>query len=98
MRHAKKSRYGAQERATLLERFEPRAPELGERVLKEHRRAHVGRDDVVDALAAMLTTGASHEGSECLATTTVPKVPEVDEVGLPMCMWIPAGSLMAAHA
>ena len=97
MRHAKKSRYGAQERATLLERFAPRAPELGERVLKEHRRAHVGRDDVVDALAAMLTTGGSHEGAECLAATTVPKVPEVDDVGLPMCMWMPAGSLMAAH-
>lgn len=92
MQHAKKSRDGAQERTALIGRLEPRAPELIERVLREHRRARVGRDDVVDALAAMLTAGAGTEKA-WNPGITVPSVPEVDDIGQPMCMWIPAGSI-----
>jgi len=91
MRHAKKSKEGALERAELIGRIEPRAPELVERVLSEHRRSKVGRDDVVDALAAMLTAGAGHE-KPWKPGITVPSVPEIDDMGLPMCMWIPAGA------
>jgi predicted RNase H-like nuclease len=97
MRHAKKSRDGAKERAALIESLEPGAPELIERVLKAHRRAKVGRDDVVDALAAMLTAGAGHASAWSQAIT-VPAVPELDGIGLPMCMWMPAGSMAGVHA
>lgn len=92
MRHAKKSRDGAQERMALIERLEPKAPELVERVLREHRRTRVGRDDVIDALAAMLTAGAVSERGEGYAMS-VPSVPEIDDTGLPMCMWIPSGQM-----
>jgi predicted RNase H-like nuclease len=88
MQHAKKSRDGAQERTALIGRLEPHGPELIERVLREHRRARVGRDDVVDAIAAMLTAGAGNEKA-WNPRITVPSVPEVDNIGLPMCMWIP---------
>jgi predicted RNase H-like nuclease len=97
MRHAKKSRDGAKERAALIERLEPSAPELIERVLKAHRRVQVGRDDVVDALAAMLAAGAGHARAWSPAIT-VPAVPEVDGIGMPMCMWIPAGPIDGVQA
>lgn len=95
MKHAKKTRDGAQERMILLAGLEPRAPELIERVLRENRRTQVSRDDVVDALAAMLTAcpGDGKDRNPCI---TVPSVPEVDDIGLPMCMWIPAGLIAKA--
>lgn len=92
MQHPKKSRDGALERMTLIRRLEPRAPELIERVLSEHRRTQVSRDDVVDALAAMLTAGAGNE-KDWNPGITVPSDPEVDDIGLPVCMWIPAGRI-----
>jgi predicted RNase H-like nuclease len=92
MQHAKKSRDGAQERTALIGQLEPQASELIERVLREHRRDRVGRDDVVDALAAMLTAGAGNE-SALTTAITIPSVPEVDDIGLPMCMWVPASSI-----
>jgi predicted RNase H-like nuclease len=94
MRHAKKTPDGAQERTILLRGLEPRASELIERVLREHRRTQVNRDDVVDALAAMLTAGPG-DGKDRNPCITVPSVPEVDAIGLPMCMWIPAGFIVA---
>jgi len=97
MQHAKKSRDGAKERAALIERLEPRAPELIERTLKAHRRTQVGRDDVVDALAAMLTADAG-ETSAWSPAITIPAAPEADAIGLPMCMWIPAGSIASVQA
>lgn len=95
MRHAKKSRDGAEERTALIAGLEPRAPDLIARVFQEHRRNRVGRDDVIDALAAMLTAGARHERAWSPAIT-LPVVPEVDDIGLPMCMWMPASSTTRA--
>jgi predicted RNase H-like nuclease len=91
MQHAKKSREGAAERAVLIERLEPRAREFIEHVLQAHRRVQVSRDDMIDALAAMLTVDLGPVGAWSKAAT-VPAVPEVDDRGLPMCMWISDGS------
>ena len=89
MRHGKKSRAGAEERAALLATLDPRSPELIERLLNDYRRDQVGRDDVVDALAASLTAGGG-SASGYRPAVTVPAHPQLDGVGLPMCMWIPA--------
>nr|WP_290901356.1 DUF429 domain-containing protein [Aquabacterium sp.] len=92
MRHAKKSKEGTQERMALIDGLDPEALELIERVLRDHPRTRVGRDDVIDALAAMLTAGAGNEMGR-VPVTSVPSVPEIDETGLPMCMWIPSGQM-----
>lgn len=97
MHHAKKTRDGADERTALIADHDPRAPEFIQRVLDMHRRTQVGKDDVIDALAAMLTGGAARSG-ERNAAITVPAVPEIDSFGLPMCMWIPDGALVGSQA
>lgn len=85
MRHAKKNAAGAAERIEILEQWEPAARSLIERVLMERRRLEVGRDDVIDALAAMLTAQADLE-----RITRLPADLQCDARELPMCMWISA--------
>lgn len=85
MQFSKKRRVGSIERLAVLEQLEPGAPDLIERALRETRRADVGRDDVHDALVAMLTVGAGHD-----LASPLPEDRQFDENGLPMRMWMPA--------
>jgi len=84
MQFAKRAPEGSAERITLLMELEPGTQALIDRVLKENRRSAVGSDDVVDAIAAMLTTLPG-----TWSATAVPEEAHVDEFGLPTCMWIP---------
>jgi predicted RNase H-like nuclease len=84
MQYAKKNSHGAAERMAVLEHWVPGACALIERVLIQHRRSEVGRDDVVDALAAMVTASAGMDRVSCL-----PAYSQADARGLPMCMWVP---------
>jgi len=85
MQFAKKRPEGAAERIALLMEFEPGTQGLIDRVLTENRRSAVGRDDVVDAIAAMLTALPG-----TWSAAAVPDETHVDALGLPTCMWIPA--------
>lgn len=85
MQFAKKRPAGAAARIALLMELEPGTQGRIDRVLKENRRSAVGRDDVVDAIAAMLTALPG-----TWSATAVPDETHVDALGLPTCMWIPA--------
>ncbi len=81
MASPKKSATGCEERLRLLERWEPGAPELRHQVLKDRRRSQVQSDDVLDALAALVTLSAPPE-----MLRRLPDVVVRDALGLPMQM------------
>jgi predicted RNase H-like nuclease len=85
MQFSKKRQCGSIERLAILQQLEPGAPDLIERTLSETRRADLGRDDVHDALVAMLTAGAGPD-----LAFPLPEDRQVDEIGLRMRMWMPA--------
>lgn len=85
MQFPKKTREGAAERIALLMDLEPGTKGLIDRVLVENRRSACGADDVVDAIAAMLTALPG-----TWLATAVPDEAQVDALGLPTVMWIPA--------
>lgn len=86
MQFAKKRREGGEERIALLAESEPGTQALIDLVLSENRRSAVSRDDVVDAIAALLTAMPGR-----WLPTAVPNESRVDALGLPTCMWIPRG-------
>ena len=55
MQHAKKKRAGFNERLQLLQKFLPNAEDLVQEPLKKHKRSAVARDDIIDALVALIT-------------------------------------------
>ncbi len=90
MNNGKKSKPGLRERRALLEKMWPAAGDLIDRALAAHHRAEVGRDDILDALAAAITALGDRRDLR-----TLPEDPDIDGVGLPMEMvWRPlAGSI-----
>ena len=81
MAFPKKSAEGCEERLQLLTRWQPGAPELRHQVLKDRRRSQVQSDDVLDALAALVTLSAPPE-----MLRRLPDVVVRDALGLPMQM------------
>jgi len=79
LQHYKKTAEGFEERLTLLRNRWPPAPGAVAAACQSHARKHVGRDDVVDALALAV---AASLGPGRIAT--LPDEPETDAVGLPM--------------
>jgi len=79
MRHYKKTAEGLEERLALLRERWPAAPAAVDAACRLHARKHVGRDDVVDALALAV---AASLGPTRIAT--LPDEPDTDAVGLPM--------------
>ncbi len=82
MQHAKHSDNGYEERVTLLERYLPGTRDLIRTTLERYPRSVLGRDDVVDALAAVI---AARMGS----LESLPPLPEYDAHGLPMQILYP---------
>lgn len=81
MQHPKKSSGGLTERLDLLQRYEPRISTLFESTMKRFMRREVQGDDILDAMAALLT------GREDLGQlSSLPANPLPDESGLPMRM------------
>jgi predicted RNase H-like nuclease len=79
MRHAKRSSEGLEERLALLERYYSRSRALYHAALDAWPRKQLARDDVVDALVLAVT---AMQPAEC--RRRLPRVPQVDELGLPM--------------
>jgi predicted RNase H-like nuclease len=79
MKHPKKSRAGFRARLELLEFICPGAGRFVKEASSSHRRRDVGRDDIVDALAAAVAAVGDADG-----LASVPDEPEYDSVGLPM--------------
>lgn len=81
MRHPKRRLGGLEERLDVLRRACPCAGLIVEEALGRFRRAEVGRDDIVDALAAAVTGYVSHG-----ELATIPDPAPRDGEGLPMEM------------
>lgn len=75
----KKKSDGFEQRLALLERVFPNARDLVNEALDAYPRKSVARDDVLDALVALVVACAPDE-----ALQTVPASPFVDSEGLPM--------------
>ncbi len=81
MPHSKKTKAGSAERMRLLKEALPMAAAVADESLKHYLRKDVARDDIADALVAVVTACAPPE-SIC----TLPTTPERDSRGLPMEM------------
>ena len=79
MQHAKKKLAGFNERLELLQKFLPNAEALVQDALKNHKRSEVARDDIIDALVA-LVTGCTADDK----LITLPTNPPLDLRGLVM--------------
>ena len=82
MHFNKKKRPGIEERMAVLERYEHRTGDIYETVLEEWQRKQVGRDDILDALAAAVTARLGYPDR----LATLPDDPPTDARGLPMEM------------
>ena len=81
MTHSKKTMDGFCERMELIKTILPEAGEMVEQALDRHRRKDVARDDIADALVALITAMAPADKLQ-----TLPEVPETDSRGIPMEM------------
>ena len=77
--HKKKTEAGFAERLSLLDRLEPRSPELVEEICQATRRKDVAPDDVLDALCLAVMPSAGHLHS-------LPTRPPRDAEHLPMAI------------
>lgn len=81
MKHAKKKLPGFEERMMVLRRFMPNADELVQGPLDAYKRKDVARDDILDALVALIVACAQEDQLQ-----TFPSSPPKDTRGLPMEM------------
>jgi predicted RNase H-like nuclease len=81
MQHNKKTEDGFKERLRLLNRYYSGSKAVAESVLSSFARKEVGKDDILDALAAAVTAKLANGSLRSL-----PEVPERDLTGLPMEM------------
>jgi len=81
MRANKKKKEGFEERMAVLRRLLPMADDVVAHARTEYGRKEVAKDDVVDALAALVTARGRPE-----EIRTIPETPELDSRGLPMEM------------
>ena len=81
MEFGKKKPKGREERISVLNRILPSCGDEFERILKHYLRKEVGKDDILDAMAAALTALAGFN-----ETRTIPESPRRDSCNLPMEM------------
>jgi len=79
LKYSKKTPSGIQERLDILTTFVPISEQLYQLALKSYRRNDLARDDILDALVLAISALAASTKIESL-----PPVPPVDELGLPM--------------
>ena len=79
MQHAKKKRAGYNERLGLLQKFLPNAQALVQEPLDKHKRSAVARDDIIDALVALVTACTTDD-----QLLSLPAKPPLDARGLTM--------------
>lgn len=76
---SKKTEDGFEDRLLLLRKFVPNISDLVDEVLNTYLRKEVARDDILDALVAMVVACTSDD-----ALQTIPVAPSIDSKGLPM--------------
>ena len=81
MQFWKRTPGGYAERLALLKRLHPGTDVIIEQAIKRFPRREVGRDDILDALAAALTARCNSD-----RLVSVPESPQLDPCGLPMEM------------
>ena len=81
MSHTKKSKEGFSERMALIKAYLPGATEMAEQVLCDYRRKDVAKDDIADALVALVTAMSPAD-----ELRTLPEKPELDSRNIPMEM------------
>lgn len=81
MKNSKKRSAGFDERMIVLEKHLPNARYLTNRALKKYKRSVVAKDDIIDALVAMVVASAPDENLK-----TLPPSPPKDSRNLPMEM------------
>jgi predicted RNase H-like nuclease len=81
MAHYKKTPKGLEERLELLKRHYPRSSAIYKAALGRYLRKHVGRDDILDALALAVTASKLDKNE-----ATLPEYPGKDALGRPMEM------------
>lgn len=81
MKHHKTTEEGFTERKQILTKYFPQTPEMVAETLIKYKLTAIGKDDILDALAAAITitTGLGE-------LATIPEKPEIDAQGLPMEM------------
>ena len=79
IKHRKKDKAGFEERLKLIDQFIPNTRSLVEGTLNSYLRKEVSRDDILDALVALIVASTSDD-----ALKTVPETPSKDSYGLPM--------------
>lgn len=76
---SKKTEAGFRDRLTLLRRYLPETPSLVDEAMSTYRRKDVARDDILDALVALVAASVSGD-----SLRTLPPEPATDSRGLPM--------------
>lgn len=83
MSHAKKEAEGIRQRIELLSKFCSQTENIFQNALGRYQRNEVARDDIVDAIAGVVTARFFNK------IETLPPIPEIDAQGLPMEMVYP---------
>lgn len=91
MNHYKRTPEGFEERLSVIRKVYGECDELVNDSLHEYKRRDLNKDDILDALVAVVT---ARYGINALKT--IPDVPELDETGLPMEMvyYTPEGKIL----
>jgi len=79
MKYSKKKAQGFEERLIVLQQNFSQSESIVNSALERFKRKDVAKDDILDSLAAAVI--ASYSGNSLV---TVPKIPEIDEIGLTM--------------
>lgn len=93
MLYAKRCQAGFSERMALIERILPEPGKLTAEVLKGYRRKDVTKDNIADALVALMTAMPPEDELK-----TLPEMPELDSKGIPMEIGLPKNWLSQPYA
>jgi predicted RNase H-like nuclease len=90
MTYYKRTQEGFDERLSVIRKVYSECDGLVDDALREFKRSDVNKDDILDALVAAVTARCGIN-----ALKTIPEVPELDEMGLPMEMvyYTPEGKI-----
>jgi predicted RNase H-like nuclease len=81
MNYYKRTQEGFDERLSVIRKVYRECDELVDGALRIYKKSDVNRDDILDALVAVVTARFGFN-----ALKTIPDVPEYDEMGIPMEM------------
>ncbi|MCJ7615106.1 MAG: DUF429 domain-containing protein [Desulfobacterales bacterium] len=81
MKYSKKKKEGYFERYDILKKIYPSSEDIISKALSKYYRKEVAKDDILDALSAAITARFGKNNLD-----SIPKIPELDSIGMPMEM------------